>query len=252
MINVDKVNALQGTNVVKNTSKNQKTSETNFKDTVSSVEGIKAVIDKIEKAIPGVYLNVVDWKKIRGFESQNYPIDKIYQKNLTLEDFNSFPRTKNVYMDCPETRAIFKSNRGKKAVLIHPDVLEKMSQDKTYADEIIAKVKKYTDTVGRVAQSDPNYPPCLTTSTVVSVDENGTVKENWSSGEGLGITESKPGVKNGKSKKDIEKERLEKYLEKLWLDRKLTQENILEIQMQRKENLARLQIESLLKKNSVV
>lgn len=248
MINVTNcVNSLQGTNVLNETSKNQKTSEANFQDSVSSVERTKAVIDKIEKAIPGIYVNAVDYKKINGFQSNSYPIDKVYQKNLKLNDFNSFPRIKNSALNSQETLSSNGRCLWKKAALIHPETLDKMSKDPVYADKIISQIKKWTDRVGTCA--DPAYPNAMTTSMIVSVDENGNVERQWSTGGSAHIVESKPGVHNGKSKKDIDKERLEKYLERLWLDRELKRKDILKAQIERTKKIARIKKEYLLKNN---
>ena len=246
------VNELKNSSYMNQTSKNVATknvekTKANFADTVSSAEKIKAVTDRIEKEIPGVYLNVVDYKKIQGFESYSYPINKVFQKNLTLEDFNSFPRIKNAAMNSPETLSSNSKCLWKKAVLIHPDTLDKMSKDPEYANKIISQIKKITDQVGTCA--NPAYPNAMTTSTIVGVDENGNVSRRWSTGGSANIVESKTGVRGEKDKRRIEKERLEKYLEKLWYERKLTQKAIRNLQISRKDSLNMMLKANLLKSN---
>ena len=235
-------------NYINKTSKDTQTQGTNFADTVSSAEKIKKVTDRIEKEIPGVYLNVVDYKKIQGFQSYSYPTDKIYQKNLTLEDFNKFPKIKNTAMDSPEYLNSLRKNYMKKAVLIHPDTLEKMSRDPEYYNKIMSQVKGLTDQVGTCPMP---YPDCMITSMTVSVDESGNVQRQWGTGEKISISESKRGSGNSRTqeKRDKDKERLEQYLEKLWYERKLTQKAIRNLQISRKEDIARIQKANLLKNN---
>lgn len=248
MINTtNSVNELQNSSYINNLSKNQKTSEVNFKDTVSEVDRVNAVKERIEKEIPGVYLNVVDYKKINGFQSNSYPIDKVFQKDLTLQDLNHFPRLKNSALNSQETLSSNSRCLWKKATLIHPDTLDKMSKDPAYADKIISQIKKWTDRVGTCA--DPAYPNAMTTSMIVSVDENGNVERQWSTGGSASIVESKTGVRGEKDKRRIEKERLEKYLEKLWYERKLTQKAIRNLQISRKDSLNMILKSNLLKSN---
>lgn len=63
------------------------------------------------------------------------------------------------------------------------------------------------------------------------------------------IRERNKQMRRIQAKRKHDKEKLEKLLEKLRINRKLTQDKIFETQEERKENLARIQKENLLRKN---
>ena len=98
--------------------------------------------EMLESKYPGAYYNVMDTSKIDSslWGRNDYPWDKYFSNNADASVLDWKPSGAEPAMLDPKVQAKINSTIGKKAIVVPPELEEKMKNDPELAKSVMAKV----------------------------------------------------------------------------------------------------------------
>ena len=166
---------------------------------------------------PGAYYNVMDTSKIDGslWGRNDYPWDKYFSNNADASVLDWKPSGAEPAMLDPKVQAKINSTIGKKAIVVPPELEEKMKNDPELAKSVMAKVE------GFIAEQDIMNPNPRK-GYLVALDENGDIAHACVTSEKMSVSSAEfIEARKAREAKHAEYERLE---EETALKRKLMEQ----------------------------
>ena len=126
--------------------------------------------DMWQARFPGAYYNVMDTSRIDGslWGRNDYPWDKYFSENADASVLDWKPSGAEPAMLDSKVQAKINSTIGKKAIVVPPELEEKMKNDPELARSVMAKVE------GFIAEQDIMNPNPRK-GYLIALDENGDI-----------------------------------------------------------------------------
>ena len=174
--------------------------------------------EMLKSKYPGAYYNVMDTSKIdRGLWGRNdYPWDAYFKEPADDAVLDWRPTGAEPDMQSPEVHAKLNSMVGKIAIVIPPELEEKMKNDPELAQKVMERVDNFLLT---------NSTPGLNEGFLITFDEDGEINHACVVGEGRFTVSSSEFVEARKAREAKHAE-YERIAEENALRRKLLQEAI--------------------------
>ena len=147
-----------------------------------SVEGM-SFKDMWQTRFPGAYYNVMDTSKIDGslWGRNDYPWDKYFSNNADDSVLDWKPSGAEPAMLDSKVQAKINSTIGKKAIVVPPELEEKMKNDPELAKSVMAKVE------GFIAEQDIMNPNPRK-GYLIALDENGDIAHACVTSEKMSVS----------------------------------------------------------------
>ena len=147
-----------------------------------SVEGM-SFKDMWQTRFPGAYYNVMDTSKIDGslWGRNDYPWDKYFSNNADASVLDWKPSGAEPAMLDSKVQAKINSTIGKKAIVVPPELEEKMKNDPELAKSVMAKVE------GFIAEQDIMNPNPRK-GYLIALDENGDIAHACVTSEKMSVS----------------------------------------------------------------
>lgn len=139
--------------------------------------------DMWQARFPGAYYNVMDTSKIDGslWGRNDYPWDKYFSNNADASVLDWKPLGAEPAMLDPKVQAKINSTIGKKAIVVPPELEEKMKNDPELAKSVMAKVEEF------IAEQDiMNINPRK--GYLIALDENGDIAHACVTSEKMSVS----------------------------------------------------------------
>ena len=153
---------------------------------------------------PGAYYNVMDTSKIDGslWGRNDYPWDKYFSNNADASVLDWKPSGAEPAMLDPKVQAKINSTIGKKAIVVPPELEEKMKNDPELAKSVMAKVE------GFIAEQD-SMNPNPRKGYLIALDENGDIAHACVTSEKMSVSSAEfIEARKAREEKHAEYERL--------------------------------------------
>ena len=139
--------------------------------------------DMWQARYPGAYYNVMDTSKIDGslWGRNDYPWDKYFSNNADASVLDWKPSGAEPAMFDPKVQAKINSTIGKKAIVVPPELEEKMKNDPELAESVMAKV------AGFIAEQDIMNPNPRK-GYLIALDENGDIAHACVTSEKMSVS----------------------------------------------------------------
>ena len=139
--------------------------------------------DMWQARFPGAYYNVMDTSKIDGslWGRNDYPWDKYFSNNADDSVLDWKPSGAEPAMLDPKVQAKINSTIGKKAIVVPPELEEKMKNDPELAKSVMAKVE------GFIAEQDIMNPNPRK-GYLIALDENGDIAHACVTSEKMSVS----------------------------------------------------------------
>ena len=139
--------------------------------------------DMWQARFPGAYYNVMDTSKIDGslWGRNDYPWDKYFSNNANASVLDWKPSGAEPAMLDPKVQAKINSTIGKKAIVVPPELEEKMKNDPELAKSVMAKVE------GFIAEQDIMNPNPRK-GYLIALDENGDIAHACVTSEKMSVS----------------------------------------------------------------
>ena len=139
--------------------------------------------DMWQARFPGAYYNVMDTSKIDGslWGRNDYPWDKYFSNNADASVLDWKPSGAEPAMLDPKVQAKINSTIGKKAIVVPPELEEKMKNDPELAKRVMAKVE------GFIAEQDIMNPNPRK-GYLIALDENGDIAHACVTSEKMSVS----------------------------------------------------------------
>lgn len=168
-----------------------------------SVEGM-SFKDMWQTRFPGAYYNVMDTSKIDGslWGRNDYPWDKYFSNNADDSVLDWKPSGAEPAMPDSKVQAKINSTIGKKAIVVPPELEEKMKNDPELAKSVMAKVE------GFIAEQDIMNPNPRK-GYLIALDENGDIAHACVTSEKMSVSSAEfIEARKAREEKHAEYERL--------------------------------------------
>ena len=134
----------------------------------SDVPGI-SFKDMWQERFPGAYYHVMDGSKISQgtWDRNDFPFERFFSDHVDESILNWTPSRAEPPASNSEVQSRWSSTAGKKAVIVHPALDEKMKNDPELAERVMATVENFIATY-------PATPGC---SYLIELDENGEISK---------------------------------------------------------------------------
>lgn len=172
---------------------------------------------------PGAYYHVMDASGINeGIWGRNdFPFEKFFSDNVDESVLGWKPNGAEPADDDSSVVARRNSTLGKKAVVVPPELEEKMKNDPKLAESVMATVEKF------ISEQDASVPG-VRKSFLIALDKDGNIAQYRIIGEGM-ITGSSPKeIRQFQAEQRAKKERREEYA-------RLAEESALKRRLQEQE-----------------
>lgn len=160
--------------------------------------------DMWQARFPGAYYNVMDTSKIDGslWGRNDYPWDKYFSNNADASVLDWKPSGAEPAMLDPKVQAKINSTIGKKAIVVPPELEEKMKNDPELAKSVMAKVE------GFIAEQDIMNPNPRK-GYLIALDENGDIAHACVTSEKMSVSSAEfIEARRAREAKHVEYERL--------------------------------------------
>ena len=139
--------------------------------------------DMWQARFPGAYYNVMDTSKIDGslWGRNDYPWDKYFSNHADDSVLDWKPSGAEPAMLDPKVQAKINSTIGKKAIVVPPELEEKMKNDPELAKSVMAKVE------GFIAEQDIMNPNPRK-GYLIALDENGDIAHACVTSEKMSVS----------------------------------------------------------------
>ena len=139
--------------------------------------------DMWQARFPGAYYNVMDTSKIDGslWGRNDYPWDKYFSSHADDSVLDWKPSGAEPAMLDPKVQAKINSTIGKKAIVVPPELEEKMKNDPELAKRVMAKVE------GFIAEQDIMNPNPRK-GYLIALDENGDIAHACVTSEKMSVS----------------------------------------------------------------
>ena len=141
--------------------------------------------DMWQARYPGAYYNVMDTSKIDGslWGRNDYPWDKYFSNHADASVLDWKPSGAEPAMLDSDVQAKINSTIGKKAVVVPPELEEKMKNDPELAKKVMANVENFITTY-----TATSVRPGRVCSWLISLDENEEIEKYRVTGGGGNIS----------------------------------------------------------------
>ena len=169
--------------------------------------------EMLKSKYPGVYYNVMDTSKIDGglWGRNDYPWDKYFTNNADDSALNWKPLGAEPDMQSPAVRAKMNAMLGKIAVVIPPELEEKMKNNTELAQKVMGRVDSFL-----LANSTPGENEGF----LMTFDENGEINHACVVGE-LKFTVSSSELVEARRAREAKHAEYERLVEEAALKRKI-------------------------------
>ena len=160
--------------------------------------------DMWQARFPGAYYNVMDTSRIDGslWGRNDYPWDKYFSENADASVLDWKPSGAEPAMSDPEVQAKINSTIGRKAIVVPPELEEKMKNDPELARSVMAKVE------GFIAEQDIMNPNPRK-GYLIALDENGDIVHACVTSEKMSVSSAEfIEARKAREEKHAEYERL--------------------------------------------
>ena len=160
--------------------------------------------DMWQARFPGAYYNVMDTSKIDGslWGRNDYPWDKYFSNNADASVLDWKPSGAEPAMLDPKVQAKINFTIGKKAIVVPPELEEKMKNDPELAKSVMAKVE------GFIAEQDIMNPNPRK-GYLIALDENGDIAHACVTSEKMSVSSAEfIEARKAREEKHAEYERL--------------------------------------------
>ena len=160
--------------------------------------------DMWQARFPGAYYNVMDTSRIDGslWGRNDYPWDKYFSNNADASVLDWKPSGAEPAMLDPKVQAKINSTIGKKAIVVPPELEEKMKNDPELARSVMAKVE------GFIAEQDIMNPNPRK-GYLIALDENGDIVHACVTSEKMSVSSAEfIEARKAREEKHAEYERL--------------------------------------------
>ena len=184
--------------------------------------------DMWQARFPGAYYNVMDTSRIDGslWGRNDYPLDKYFSDNADASVLDWKPSGAEPAMLDSKVQAKINSTIGKKAIVVPPELEEKMKNDPELAKSVMAKVE------GFIAEQDIMNPNPRK-GYLIALDENGDIAHACVTSEKMSVSSAEfIEARKAREEKHAEYERL---AEESALKRKLMEQEADERYYRRQE-----------------
>ncbi len=174
--------------------------------------------EMLESKYPGAYYNVMDTSKIDSslWGRNDYPWDKYFSNNADASVLDWKPSGAEPAMLDPKVQAKINSTIGKKAIVVPPELEEKMKNDPELAKRVMAKVE------GFIAEQD-TMNPNPRKGYLIALDGNGDIAHACVTSEKMSVSSAEfIEARKAREEKHAEYERL---AEESALKRRLMEQN---------------------------
>ena len=139
--------------------------------------------EMLKSKYPGAYYNVMDTSKIDSslWGRNDYPWDKYFSNNADDSVLDWKPSGAEPAMLDPKVQAKINSTIGKKAIVVPPELEEKMKNDPELAKSVMAKVE------GFIAEQDIMNPNPRK-GYLIALDENGDIAHACVTSEKMSVS----------------------------------------------------------------
>ena len=176
--------------------------------------------EMLKSKYPGAYYNVMDTSKIDSglWGRTDYPRDKFFAEPADESVLSWTPSGPEPDMQSPEVHARINSMIGKIAIVVPPELEEKMKNDPELARKVMERVENFITT------NDASVPGVLK-GFVITFDESGEINHACVSGEGR-FTVSSSEFVEARKEREAKHAEYERIAEENALRRKLLQQEI--------------------------
>ncbi len=160
--------------------------------------------DMWQARFPGAYYNVMDTSRIDGslWGRNDYPWDKYFSENADASVLDWKPSGAEPAMLDSKVQAKINSTIGKKAIVVPPELEEKMKNDPELARSVMAKVE------GFIAEQDIMNPNPRK-GYLIALDENGDIAHACVTSEKMSVSSAEfIEARKAREEKHAEYERL--------------------------------------------
>ena len=160
--------------------------------------------DMWQARFPGAYYNVMDTSRIDGslWGRNDYPWDKYFSENADASVLDWKPSGAEPVMLDSKVQAKINSTIGKKAIVVPPELEEKMKNDPELARSVMAKVE------GFIAEQDIMNPNPRK-GYLIALDENGDIVHACVTSEKMSVSSAEfIEARKAREEKHAEYERL--------------------------------------------
>ena len=193
----------------------------NFSETLDAamgIQGVNTLHDKLENIYPGIKYHVLDTSKIEQnvWERLDYPFERFFEDEIDESILDWKPTSQEPSMLSANVQARLKAVRGKFAIIIPPELEEKLDNQPELAQNIMDKISKL------IAEQD-SVPSCMD-SFSIALDKEGNISHyrlSCAGGEIFYNDKDFFGIK----KEDMETEQQEQY-KRLLSKRRLQQDKL--------------------------
>ncbi len=175
--------------------------------------------DMWQSRFPGAYYNVMDTSKIDStlWGRNDYPWEKYFTNNADETVLDWKPSGVEPPMGDPKVQARINSTIGKKAIVVPPELEEKMKNDSELAKKVLAKVENF------IASQDAANPNPRK-GYLIALDENGEIAHACVTSEKMTVSSSEM-VESNERRKEKHAE-YERIAEDKALKRKLQEQQV--------------------------
>ena len=176
MTGISGLNNVTGAIQYVNSSKNRQVSSSTFQSTLSNI----VLADKAEKAdqsleemwtsrFPGAKYHVMDASSISQgvWERNDFPFEKFFDDEVDESVLNWQPSSKDPAMADASVQSRLDSTLGQKAIVVPPELEEKMKNDPELAKKVMERVESFI-------QNHPTRPGRIL-SYLISLNEDGEI-----------------------------------------------------------------------------
>ena len=201
-----------------------KTGSTGFLSAVSAKQAEKTesadLKDMLKEKYPNSYYNVMDTSKIDGgaWGRQDYPWDAYFKEPADESVLSWKPSGPEPDMQSPQVHAKLNSMLGKVAIVIPPELEEKMKNDPKLAQSVMDKIDNF------ILENELSAPGVLK-GYVMTFDENGKMNHACVAGEGR-ITVSSSEFVEARKKREAKQAEYERLAEEAAMKRRLRQREV--------------------------
>ena len=160
--------------------------------------------DMWQARFPGAYYNVMDTSRIDGslWGRNDYPWDKYFSENADASVLDWKPSGAEPAMLDSKVQAKINSTIGKKAIVVPPELEEKMKNDPELARSVMAKVEGF---IGEQDIMNPNPRKGY----LIALDENGDIVHACVTSEKMSVSSAEfIEARKAREEKHAEYERL--------------------------------------------
>ena len=173
--------------------------------------------DMWQARFPGAYYNVMDTSKIDGslWGRNDYPWDKYFSNNADDSVLDWKPSGAEPPMLDSKVQAKINSTIGKKAVVVQPELEEKMKNDPELAERVMARVENF------IAEQDMMNPNPRK-GYLIALDENGEIAHACVTSEKMSVSSAE--FIEARKAREAKHEEYEKLAEEAALKRRLMEQ----------------------------